>query len=174
MIQHCQRVRPIIDLVHKVISTDLSIADCLLPITSRIYMLLQRSVSGNSAGLKSAHVPLWTALVWYLSPAEGFPVFTSLLPGGIWEENWKILGMQQVVLFILLSTVHCSPTRLTTVISRPVDVIASCVNCLTVLAARNPAKVRHQVFLTAEKRHAWCIPEDTWTFDSSFPFSGLD
>lgn len=42
VIQHCQRVRPIIDLVHKVISTDLSIADCLLPITSRIYMLLQR------------------------------------------------------------------------------------------------------------------------------------
>ncbi|KAB0407114.1 hypothetical protein E2I00_004270, partial [Balaenoptera physalus] len=82
VIQHCQRVRPIIDLVHKVISTDLSIADCLLPITSRIYMLLQ---------------------------------------------------------------------RLTTVISRPVDVIASCVNCLTVLAARNPAKVwtdlRHTGFL---------------------------
>lgn len=42
VIQHCQRVKPIIDLVHKVISTDLSIADCLLPITSRIYMLLQR------------------------------------------------------------------------------------------------------------------------------------
>ncbi|XP_059115957.1 nucleoporin NUP188 isoform X1 [Peromyscus eremicus] len=82
VIQHCQRVKPIIDLVHKVISTDLSIADCLLPITSRIYMLLQ---------------------------------------------------------------------RLTTVISPPVSVIASCVNCLTVLAARNPAKVwtdlRHTGFL---------------------------
>ncbi|XP_038600945.1 nucleoporin NUP188 [Tachyglossus aculeatus] len=82
VIQHCQRVKPIIDLVHKVIATDLSIADCLLPITSRIYMLLQ---------------------------------------------------------------------RLTTVISPPVDVIASCVNCLTVLAARNPAKVwtdlRHTGFL---------------------------
>uniref|UniRef100_F6QM73 Nucleoporin NUP188 n=1 Tax=Ornithorhynchus anatinus TaxID=9258 RepID=F6QM73_ORNAN len=82
VIQHCQRVKPIIDLVHKVIDTDLSIADCLLPITSRIYMLLQ---------------------------------------------------------------------RLTTVISPPVDVIASCVNCLTVLAARNPAKVwtdlRHTGFL---------------------------
>uniref|UniRef100_A0A8B9GHX7 Nucleoporin NUP188 n=1 Tax=Amazona collaria TaxID=241587 RepID=A0A8B9GHX7_9PSIT len=72
VIQHCQRVKPIIDLVHKVISTDVSIADCLLPITSRIYMLLQ---------------------------------------------------------------------RLTTVISPPVDVIASCVNCLTVLATRMPAKV---------------------------------
>uniref|UniRef100_A0A8C9F0G2 Nucleoporin NUP188 n=1 Tax=Pavo cristatus TaxID=9049 RepID=A0A8C9F0G2_PAVCR len=72
VIQHCQRVKPIIDLVHKVISTDVSIADCLLPITSRIYMLLQ---------------------------------------------------------------------RLTTVISPPMDVIASCVNCLTVLAARMPAKV---------------------------------
>ncbi|KAJ7399119.1 nucleoporin NUP188 [Pitangus sulphuratus] len=72
VIQHCQRVKPIIDLVYKVISTDASIADCLLPITSRIYMLLQ---------------------------------------------------------------------RLTTVISPPVDVIASCVNCLTVLAARMPAKV---------------------------------
>nr|ACA57899.1 nucleoporin (predicted) [Plecturocebus moloch] len=82
VIQHCQRVKPIIDLVHKVVSTDLSIADCLLPITSRIYMLLQ---------------------------------------------------------------------RLTTVISPPVDVIASCVNCLTVLAASNPAKVwtdlRHTGFL---------------------------
>ncbi|XP_077162658.1 nucleoporin NUP188 isoform X2 [Paroedura picta] len=72
VIQHCQRVKPIIDLVHKVISTDVSIADCLLPITSRIYMLLQ---------------------------------------------------------------------RLTTVVSPPVDVIASCVNCLTVLASRMPAKV---------------------------------
>ncbi|XP_058528944.1 nucleoporin NUP188 [Ochotona princeps] len=82
VLQHCQRVKPIIDLVHRVISTDLSIADCLLPITSRIYMLLQ---------------------------------------------------------------------RLTAVISPPVDVIASCVNCLTVLAARNPAKVwtdlRHTGFL---------------------------
>ncbi|XP_025060752.1 nucleoporin NUP188 homolog isoform X5 [Alligator sinensis] len=72
VIQHCQRVKPVIDLVHKVISTDVSVADCLLPITSRIYMLLQ---------------------------------------------------------------------RLTTVISPPVDVIASCVNCLTVLASRMPAKV---------------------------------
>ncbi|XP_044309035.1 nucleoporin NUP188 isoform X1 [Varanus komodoensis] len=72
VIQHCRRVKPIIDLVHKVISTDVSIADCLLPITSRIYMLLQ---------------------------------------------------------------------RLTTVIAPPVDVIASCVNCLTVLASRMPAKV---------------------------------
>ncbi|KAJ6654583.1 hypothetical protein lerEdw1_006736 [Lerista edwardsae] len=72
VIQHCQRVKPIVDLVHRVISTDVSIADCLLPITSRIYMLLQ---------------------------------------------------------------------RLTTVISPPVDVIASCVKCLTVLASRMPAKV---------------------------------
>ncbi|KAK6481024.1 nucleoporin NUP188-like protein [Huso huso] len=72
VIQHCQRVKPILDLVHKVISTDWSISDCLLPITSRIYMLLQ---------------------------------------------------------------------RLTSVINPPIDVIASCVNCLTVLAARMPAKV---------------------------------
>nr|XP_033817901.1 nucleoporin NUP188 homolog isoform X1 [Geotrypetes seraphini] len=72
VIQHCQRVKPIIDLVHKVISTDVSIADCLLPITSRIYMLLQ---------------------------------------------------------------------RLTTVINPPMDFVASCVNCLTVLASRIPAKV---------------------------------
>ncbi|KAM4663713.1 nucleoporin NUP188 isoform 2-T2 [Discoglossus pictus] len=72
VIQHCHRVKPIIDLVHKVISTDLSIADCLLPITSRIYMLLQ---------------------------------------------------------------------RLTTVMSPPMDFISSCVNCLTVLATRMPAKV---------------------------------
>uniref|UniRef100_A0A8C6YE38 Nucleoporin NUP188 n=1 Tax=Naja naja TaxID=35670 RepID=A0A8C6YE38_NAJNA len=72
VLQHCQRVKPIIDLVHKVISTDVSIADCLLPITSRIYMLLH---------------------------------------------------------------------RLTTVISPPVDIITSCVKCLTVLASRMPAKV---------------------------------
>ncbi|XP_064420213.1 nucleoporin NUP188 [Latimeria chalumnae] len=45
VIQHCQRVKPIIDLVYKVMSTDWSIADCLLPITSRIYMLLQRLTS---------------------------------------------------------------------------------------------------------------------------------
>ncbi|KAL4690048.1 hypothetical protein H8959_012839 [Pygathrix nigripes] len=50
VIQHCQRVKPIIDLVHKVISTDLSIADCLLPITSRIYMLLQRAEGMNAGG----------------------------------------------------------------------------------------------------------------------------
>ncbi|XP_069465303.1 nucleoporin NUP188 isoform X2 [Ambystoma mexicanum] len=72
VIQHCQRVKPILDLVHKVISTDLTTADCLLPITSRIYMLLQ---------------------------------------------------------------------RLTTVMSPPLDFLASCVGCLTVLAARMPAKV---------------------------------
>ncbi|XP_053552160.1 nucleoporin NUP188 [Bombina bombina] len=72
VIQQCHRVKPIIDLVHKVVSTDLSIADCLLPITSRIYMLLQ---------------------------------------------------------------------RLTTVMSPPMDFISSCVNCLTTLASRMPAKV---------------------------------
>ncbi|XP_036384305.1 nucleoporin NUP188 homolog [Megalops cyprinoides] len=72
VIVHCERVKPILDLVHKVISTDWTVSDCLLPITSRIYMLLQ---------------------------------------------------------------------RLTSVINPPVDVIASCVNCLTVLAARMPGKV---------------------------------
>ncbi|XP_077334682.1 nucleoporin NUP188 isoform X2 [Lithobates pipiens] len=72
VIQHCHRVKPIIDLVHKVISVDLSIADYLLPITSRMYQLLQ---------------------------------------------------------------------RLTTVMNPPMDFIASCVNCLTVLATRMPAKV---------------------------------
>ncbi|KAL7980853.1 hypothetical protein Chor_002007 [Crotalus horridus] len=50
VIQHCQRVKPIIDLVHKVISTDVSIADCLLPITSRIYMLLQSAEGMNAGG----------------------------------------------------------------------------------------------------------------------------
>ncbi|XP_062868175.1 nucleoporin NUP188 [Trichomycterus rosablanca] len=72
VLAHCQRVKPILDLVHKLISTDWTVSDCLLPITSRIYMLLQ---------------------------------------------------------------------RLTSVINPPVDVIASCVNCLIVLAARQPAKV---------------------------------
>ncbi|KAM6985915.1 nucleoporin NUP188 [Aplochiton taeniatus] len=69
---HCERVKPILDLVHKVISTDWTVSDCLLPLTSRIYMLLQ---------------------------------------------------------------------RLTSVINPPVEVIASCVNCLIVLAARMPGKV---------------------------------
>lgn len=39
---HCARVKPILDLVHKIISTDWTVSDCLLPLTSRIYMLLQR------------------------------------------------------------------------------------------------------------------------------------
>ncbi|CAL8384411.1 unnamed protein product [Gadus morhua 'NCC'] len=72
VIAHCERVKPILDLVHKIISTDWTVSDCLLPLTSRIYMLLQ---------------------------------------------------------------------RLTSVINPPVAVIASCVNCLIVLAARNPGKV---------------------------------
>uniref|UniRef100_A0A3Q1FVW1 Nucleoporin NUP188 n=1 Tax=Acanthochromis polyacanthus TaxID=80966 RepID=A0A3Q1FVW1_9TELE len=72
VIAHCARVKPILDLVHKIISTDWTVSDCLLPLTSRIYMLLQ---------------------------------------------------------------------RLTSVINPPVDVIASCVNCLSVLAARMPGKV---------------------------------
>ncbi|XP_041706361.1 nucleoporin NUP188-like [Coregonus clupeaformis] len=72
VILHCERVKPILDLVHKMISTDWTVSDCLLPLTSRIYMLLQ---------------------------------------------------------------------RLTSVINPPVDVIASCVNCLIVLAARMPGKV---------------------------------
>nr|XP_021529796.1 nucleoporin NUP188 homolog [Aotus nancymaae] len=67
------------------------------------------------------------------------------------ERTGKMFAREPVVLFALLSVVHFSPTRLTTVISPPVDVIASCVNCLTVLAARNPAKVwtdlRHTGFL---------------------------
>ncbi|KAG8447953.1 hypothetical protein GDO86_015165 [Hymenochirus boettgeri] len=82
VIQQCQRVKPIIDLAHKVISTDMSIADYLLPITSRIYLLLQ---------------------------------------------------------------------RLATVMNPPMDFLASCVNCLTALATRMPAKVwtdlRHTGFL---------------------------
>ncbi|XP_057675073.1 nucleoporin NUP188 [Corythoichthys intestinalis] len=68
----CARVKPVLDLVHKIISTDWTLSDCLLPLTSRIYMLLQ---------------------------------------------------------------------RLTSVINPPLDVIASCVNCLSVLAARMPSKV---------------------------------
>uniref|UniRef100_M3ZTZ5 Nucleoporin NUP188 n=1 Tax=Xiphophorus maculatus TaxID=8083 RepID=M3ZTZ5_XIPMA len=72
VLAHCARAKPILDLVHKIISTDWTVSDCLLPLTSRIYMLLQ---------------------------------------------------------------------RLTSVINPPVDVIASCVNCLSVLAARMPGKV---------------------------------
>ncbi|KAM9306180.1 nucleoporin NUP188 isoform 2-T2 [Pholidichthys leucotaenia] len=68
----CARVKPILDLIHKIISTDWNKSDSLLPLTSRIYMLLQ---------------------------------------------------------------------RLTSIINPPVDVIASCVNCLSVLAARLPGKV---------------------------------
>ncbi|XP_054614138.1 nucleoporin NUP188 isoform X3 [Dunckerocampus dactyliophorus] len=72
VLAHCARVKPILDLVHKIISTDWTVSDCLLPLTSRIYMLLQ---------------------------------------------------------------------RLTSVINPPVDMIASCINCLSVLAARMPGKV---------------------------------
>ncbi|XP_055035112.2 nucleoporin NUP188 [Misgurnus anguillicaudatus] len=42
---HCERVKPILDLVHKIISTDWTVSDCLLPLTSRIFMLLQRLTS---------------------------------------------------------------------------------------------------------------------------------
>lgn len=42
VIAQCVRVKPILDLVHKIISTDWTVSDCLLPLTSRIYMLLQR------------------------------------------------------------------------------------------------------------------------------------
>ncbi|TRY95067.1 hypothetical protein DNTS_004696 [Danionella cerebrum] len=42
---HCERVKPILDLLHKIISTDWTVSDCLLPLTSRIYMLLQRLTS---------------------------------------------------------------------------------------------------------------------------------
>ena len=42
VLAHCARVKPILDLVHKIISTDWTVSDCLLPLTSRIYMLLQR------------------------------------------------------------------------------------------------------------------------------------
>ncbi|GCB67535.1 hypothetical protein scyTo_0000744 [Scyliorhinus torazame] len=69
---HCRKVKPIIDLVHKIMSTDWSITDYLLPITSRLYMLIQ---------------------------------------------------------------------RLSSVLNPPTDVIASCVNTLTVMATRMPAKV---------------------------------
>ncbi|XP_061912818.1 nucleoporin NUP188 [Entelurus aequoreus] len=72
VLAHCARVKPILDLMHKIISTDWTVSDWLLPLTSRIYMLLQ---------------------------------------------------------------------RLTSVINPPVDVIASCINCLSVLAARMPGKV---------------------------------
>lgn len=36
--------------------------------------------------------------------------------------------------------------RLTSVINPPVDVIASCVNCLIVLAARMPGKVGYRLY----------------------------
>ncbi|CAB1318904.1 unnamed protein product [Coregonus sp. 'balchen'] len=49
VILHCERVKPILDLVHKMISTDWTVSDCLLPLTSRIYMLLQ-SAEGMKAG----------------------------------------------------------------------------------------------------------------------------
>lgn len=60
---HCARVKPILDLVHKIISTDWTVSDCLLPLTSRIYMLLQRC-------LERARVPLRRA--WFkLSQLDG-------------------------------------------------------------------------------------------------------
>lgn len=49
---------------------------------------------------------------------------------------WNSLDCKQL---INLSFILC--VRLTSVINPPVDVIASCVNCLSVLAARMPGKV---------------------------------
>ena len=87
VIQHCQRVKPIIDLVHKVISTDLSIADCLLPITSRIYMLLQRSVSGPSHWVRGCTQPTVGSPGVMSVHHRGISCFHSLLPGGTWRER---------------------------------------------------------------------------------------
>uniref|UniRef100_A0A4W3J081 Nucleoporin NUP188 n=1 Tax=Callorhinchus milii TaxID=7868 RepID=A0A4W3J081_CALMI len=77
VIHHCQRVKPIINLVHKIISTDWSITDCLLPITS---------------------------------------------------------------LFNLYAFIF-HPDIVMVFMNPPMELIASCVNCLTVLATRMPAKV---------------------------------
>lgn len=99
---HCARVKPILDLVHKIISTDWTVSDCLLPLTSRIYMLLQR------------------------------------------YSNFSITRVSDLSLSSLNTRNECNYAicdRLTSVINPPVDVIASCVNCLSVLAARMPGKV---------------------------------
>uniref|UniRef100_A0A8C4N615 Nucleoporin 188 n=1 Tax=Eptatretus burgeri TaxID=7764 RepID=A0A8C4N615_EPTBU len=42
ILQQSERVRPIVELVRKVVSTDSSLAVALLPLTSRLYPLLQR------------------------------------------------------------------------------------------------------------------------------------
>lgn len=47
-----------------------------------------------------------------------------------WKAEKSCFGVPRVL-----------PCRLTSVINPPVDVIASCVNCLSGLAARMPAKV---------------------------------
>lgn len=99
VIAHCARVKPILDLVHKIISTDWTVSDCLLPLTSRIYMLLQRYSN---------------FCVYHLSLSS--------------------LNTSNKCDYVICD-------RLTSVINPPVDVIASCVNCLSVLAARMPGKV---------------------------------
>lgn len=121
VLAHCERVKPILDLVHKIISTDWTVSDCLLPLTSRIYMLLQRWRRSDSLS-PSLHVARSS-----LRRGRGFEVYLCLFPVRCESiGNWIIIG------FVF---------RLTSVINPPVDVIASCVNCLIVLATRQPAKV---------------------------------
>lgn len=103
VIAHCARVKPILDLVHKIISTDWTVSDCLLPLTSRIYMLLQRYTHFHA------------------------------------DTDCDLVRNRLDRDFIRF--VVCVFIRLTSVINPPVDVIASCVNCLSVLAARLPGKV---------------------------------
>lgn len=53
-----------------------------------------------------------------------------------------------------------SSDRLTSVINPPVDVIASCVNCLSVLAARMPGKVSilvHKAHEGLESHYSWIM-----------------
>jgi len=114
VIAHCARVKPILDLVHKIISTDWTVSDCLLPLTSRIYMLLQR-----------------------------YARFTETLITLLKRDGYVLLPVRNRLDPDLICLVMCvfTPVRLTSVINPPVDVIASCVNCLSVLAARMPGKV---------------------------------
>ncbi|XP_053329838.1 nucleoporin NUP188 isoform X2 [Spea bombifrons] len=112
VIQHCERVKPIIDLVHKVISADPSLADCLLPITSRLYLLLQRLTTimrppmtfiASCVNCVTALAQTMTSKVWADLHQTGFlplvsnPGFGRISAEGMNSGGYRtLLGIEQM------------------------------------------------------------------------------
>lgn len=69
-----------------------------LPITSSVYMLLHGQHLVPPMGSEAARSLWWDTLVWYLSTAEGFPIFISCCQEGpdLGRQDWKILVMEQM------------------------------------------------------------------------------